>query len=1286
MKKRIQFICLYMLLVITSNLWALPVTNGLVIYLDAGTITGVADGGAISTWSDISGLGNDATQGTSANRPVYDAANLLFNGFPTVHFDGSNDYLSLPSGAGCPINVGSFTVFVVGTSDVLGVSQYFCSAQGTSGNDRLRIAIDSAIDGAPFHWRIGDTGWPGSMNATSDTARHIFGASSGGGTAEGVIDGVSIGTAANSSSDVPSNFGLGAANLASPHSFLNGDIAEFIVYNRTLSPAEYAQVNDFLETKYTYSDSTPPAAPTGLVATAGGNSVSLDWDDNTEFDLHSYNVYRDTTSGGPYTQIASDIPASSYVDSTGVNGTTYYYVVTAVDTSSNESGNSNEASATPQVPIRYMENLDRGVVAVRNGSNAFISWRLLGLDPSGIEFNLYRSANAGAWTKLNDSPLTGGCNYTDSTVNLSVANAYRINPVINSVEQASDGQWTLPANSEDGPLFRIPLSDAPANRRAEKIWVGDLNGDGVYEYIICWTGTITGQTQKLQAYKVDGTFLWEADFGLNSVDPDNIYPNAAAISVGQWDGVTVYDLDSDGYAEVIVKSANGVTFGDGVTLNYGDNLTQFISVLDGMTGAEKARIELPNPWKNDNNYPLGTLFGIGYLDGVRPSLVIHAKNRTGGSGTPFNTINSAWDYRGGVISQRWSIQWDGNIAPQASHSMRIVDIDGDGRDELACGVFAVDDNGTLFYDLGDVGVVHGDRFQIGDLDPSRPGQEMYMVQQDNPSGLHEFFADAATGELLWTISGALGDVGRGSATDLDPTYPGAECWAFEGIHSADGTLVSPNYPWPNLVIWWNGDLFGDNLDKDVIDKWNYSIQSSSRMVTCYHWGTSSNSRSISQFQGDIIGDWREEIVFDSPTHDQLLVFTTSSTTTHRLYTLAHNPAYRNCMTTQGYRQQHIPDYFLGDGMSTPPTPNIIIVGSPVFTTNLISNNEGVEMNNYTMGNSLAMYVYDPSGIQTVTFSKDSGPSWLVVAADGTLSGIPVDLDVGPNEFTVRVTDDWGLSDTATMTIQVTNTYSGTQGLPDLAGLAAQWLSTDCVDVPACDGADLDGDDDVTLSDFSVLAYNWLADESLQLHLPFDETSGDVAYDSSIYWRDGSLLNSPSWDTGYVGGALNFDGLDDYVEITGYNGIGGAQARTTSAWIKTKTGGDILGWGNKLGLGTKWCFCVVPTGHLAIQVQGYVQTTSATVNDENWHHVAVVLPEKSAPVINDLELYIDGDRITDVTSAAGTELITTGVDNTVKVGVFEYQGTGLDYFDGLIDDVRIYERALTQQEITSIAHP
>lgn len=143
---------------------------------------------------------------------------------------------------------------------------------------------------------------------------------------------------------------------------------------------------------------------------------------------------------------------------------------------------------------------------------------------------------------------------------------------------------------------------------------------------------------------------------------------------------------------------------------------------------------------------------------------------------------------------------------------------------------------------------------------------------------------------------------------------------------------------------------------------------------------------------------------------------------------------------------------------------------PSFTSGPINNTDGIELRDY-IGTSLANLVVNPDG-DVLTFTKDSGPDWLVVSNYGLLSGIPEDSDVGSNVFTVQVNDSGTNLDTETMTIEVVNVFSGINGMDDLAGLFSQWLNEDC---GLCDGADLDGNNDVTVSDFAVFAENWLAD-------------------------------------------------------------------------------------------------------------------------------------------------------------------------------------------------------------------
>ncbi|NYI03943.1 rhamnogalacturonan lyase family protein [Allostreptomyces psammosilenae] len=574
---------------------------------------------------------------------------------------------------------------------------------------------------------------------------------------------------------------------------------------------------------------------------------------------------------------------------------------------------------------RPMEDLDRGVVAVRSsGTEVLVSWRLLGLDPAGIGFNVYRSTAGGSWVKLNSSALTRGTNYRDTGADLTRENRYRVAPVVGGVEQAPSRAFTLTANHAQEPAVRVPLRPGGP---VKFVWVGDLDGDGAYDYVL------DRQTspQKLEAYRSDGRFLWEVDMGPNSVDQDNIEGGSSTIDVGHWDGVTVYDLDSDGRAEVAVRIANGVVLGDGTTFRHSDDNRQFIAVLDGLTGAARATAPVPTDYLSDG--PMYARFGVGYLDGVTPSLVAFMKNRQGEG--DFNLMFTAWRFNGQSVTNQW--KWLRGGANHADgHNTRIIDVDGDGRDEIAEIGFVLNGDGTLRYSLADEGVVHGDRFHIADMDPSRPGLEGYGVQQNNPSGLREYYYGAGNGTMLWRhVEDGTGDVGRGMAGDIDPRFPGMEVWSFSGVYNAGSNrLTEPNTdlaPWPHLGLWWDGDLGMELLNDGKIEKWDPANPTPSnslpRLLTLSHYGAvnASGGRNPT-LVGDLFGDWREEAVYTNAAQDELIIFTTNRPTDTRLYTLAHNPAYRNAMTLKGYVQSHHVDYFLGHGMTRPPTPNITYAG------------------------------------------------------------------------------------------------------------------------------------------------------------------------------------------------------------------------------------------------------------------------------------------------------------------------------------------------------------------------
>ncbi|GAB3001830.1 rhamnogalacturonan lyase [Saccharothrix stipae] len=580
-----------------------------------------------------------------------------------------------------------------------------------------------------------------------------------------------------------------------------------------------------------------------------------------------------------------------------------------------------EVATNGGAAARRMESLGRGVVAVRSSDRAvLVSWRLLGLDPAGIGFNVYRSTAGGQEVKLNSGVLTGGTNFTDSTANLSQSNSYRVRPVVGGVEQAPSGAFALRANAATEPVVRVPLR---AGGAVKFLWVGDLDGDGEYDYVL------DRQTspQKIEAYRRDGRFLWQVDMGPNSTDQNNIEGGSATIDVGHNDGVTVQDFDGDGRAEVAVRIANGVTFGNGVRFTNGDDDRQFIAILDGMTGAARATAPVPTDYLADG--PMYARFGVGYLDGVNPSLVAFMKNRIGGG--DFNLMFTAWRFTGTALTMQWKFLRGNRNLPDG-HNTRIVDVDGDGRDEIAEIGFVLNGDGTLRYSLGPAGVVHGDRFHIADMDPSRPGLEGYGVQQVNPSGLRDYYYDAAGGNIIWRhTEPGTADVGRGMAGDIDPRHPGMEVWAFSGLYNASTNRLTQSstslQPWPQLGLYWDGDTTMELLNDGKFEKWNpispTPTNSVPRLLTTSQYGAVDAAQGNSPtIYGDLFGDWREEVVYTNAAFSELIIFTTNQPSSTRLYTLAHNPAYRNAMTLKGYMQSHHVDYFLGAGMATPPRPAI----------------------------------------------------------------------------------------------------------------------------------------------------------------------------------------------------------------------------------------------------------------------------------------------------------------------------------------------------------------------------
>ncbi|GGL91506.1 rhamnogalacturonan endolyase YesW [Streptomyces fumigatiscleroticus] len=594
------------------------------------------------------------------------------------------------------------------------------------------------------------------------------------------------------------------------------------------------------------------------------------------------------------------------------------------------------AATASGAPRRVVEDLDRGLVAVPSGKGTFLSWRLLGTEYArqgeDIAFNVYKNGH-----RLNREPITRSTTYQDNTRGTGT---YTVRAVIDGRERRAsraalglaDGHAEIPLAAADGYTV-------------QHAWPGDLDGDGRYELVVSRLSTDRTGTDLLEAYTLTGERLWRVDLGPNSLTqaPGNGAndPAPAAVSgstaIGGYrndDNVTVYDLDGDGRAEVLLHTADGTTFADGSRVTATSPAEQFVSVVDGRTGAERTRQPVPDDLVADG--PSGGHFGIAYLDGEHPSLVTKLVTRVGAKRGAFRVLFQTWDFDGTDLTRRWTYVVPADSGATSFHQIRTVDLDGDGRDEIADGNYVVDDDGTLRYVVDGAG--HGDRFDIADLDPARPGLEGFAIQQSELGVVSNFpwyYYDAATGERLTTgqhpagpVSEADLDVGRGNAADIDPGHPGYEYWTSTadvtrpgaGVFNVRDGKVSTTTPSVNFRIWWDGDKASELLDRTHVEKWDPATQTSATLFDPS--GVVSGARNATPFYGDLIGDWREEILAETADHTALRLYTTTEPTKTRLYTLAQNPAHRLGWTVRGYLQSTYTDYYLGTETRRVPRPAI----------------------------------------------------------------------------------------------------------------------------------------------------------------------------------------------------------------------------------------------------------------------------------------------------------------------------------------------------------------------------
>jgi rhamnogalacturonan endolyase len=605
---------------------------------------------------------------------------------------------------------------------------------------------------------------------------------------------------------------------------------------------------------------------------------------------------------------------------------------------------------------KMMEKLGRGVVAINQGnSKVYVGWRLLATDPDNLAFNLYRSTGGKSAVKVNASPITATTNYIDQLRDSTAVTSYFVKEVLNGREGTTSAAYTLPVNSSGKPYLSVPLQTM-AGYKPNDASVGDLDGDGEYEIILHQVGighdnSHMGITSDpiLEAYKLDGTMLWRINLGRNIREG------------AHYTQFMVYDLDGDGKAEVACKTADGTIDGQGKVIGNSTKTwrnsqghilhgPEYLTVFNGQTGAamnttayvptlhpttlEPTTQQIKDVWGDGyGNRGMRFLAAVAYLDGIHPSLIMCRGYYT-------RTVIVAWDLEKGKLKQRWMFDSDASaenrpFRGQGNHNLTIADVDNDGKDEIVYGAMTIDDNGKGLYST-DIG--HADALHVSDLDPNRPGLEVFDIQERfGDAGAN--FRDARTGEVIWKIpsvkAGEDGEgPGRGLSLDVDPRYPGFESWVagagISGMYDVKGNKIAERNPSVNFGIFWDDDMLSELLDDTRITKWDYQNSKADMLLNAamYECVSNNGTKQNPVLSGDILGDWREEAIYATRNGKELRIFTTTIPAKNRLYTFMHNPQYRLSIAWQNvaYNQPPHTSFFIGEGMKTPPKPNIVIVG------------------------------------------------------------------------------------------------------------------------------------------------------------------------------------------------------------------------------------------------------------------------------------------------------------------------------------------------------------------------
>lgn len=537
----------------------------------------------------------------------------------------------------------------------------------------------------------------------------------------------------------------------------------------------------------------------------------------------------------------------------------------------------------PTIEVRAKEKLDRGLVALEceNGS-VFLSWRSLESDPEDFAFEIRRvRVGLPKGTDMPFSILTRGGPYrrtcfVDETLEKErgerevVYVLFGYSPGDKSGTRRLLGQTTVSVDGRANPYVGIPLK---GNYDFQKVGIGDLDGDGAYEFIIkqpnfntdpyqhpgYWKRSAT--TYKIEAYRLDGTMMWRYDMG---------WSIEAGIWYSPW---IVYDVDGDGRAEVYCKAGIGDPREPEGHVKSGP---EYLVKIDGQTGQLVGKTDwLSRDGFSKYNYYCRNFLTIAYLDGKKPSLIMQRGTyRLIKSRALDKDFNQIWYWQ--------STNEDAEYNGQGSHGSITADVDQDGRDELVIGAAVLDDNGKGLWTL-EMG--HPDVCYVADVDPARPGLEVFYGFETRQKTDGICLVDAETGRKLWRLKEPTRHVhAQGMVGDILAEHAGMEVYAGERdlkkrwLYSAAGTLIEfrekgPLSPRP---VWWDADPQKEIIMSGAIRDWG--------------------GKAIQPIEGrliavvDCLGDHREEVI--TSLKGELRIYTTTVPTRERRVCLMQDHQYR----------------------------------------------------------------------------------------------------------------------------------------------------------------------------------------------------------------------------------------------------------------------------------------------------------------------------------------------------------------------------------------------------------